>query len=482
MIVSTIQADIAFYAAILLACYFSFRFYKLGKMEWALVSILILGAAFRIYTGMDGYLHVWDERYHALVAKNMIQHPFKPMLYENPLLPYDFRSWCCNHIWLNKPPLPFWLMSGSMSMFGVSLFALRLPSFILSMLGIYITYRIGALLFSKKTGLIAAFLYAVHGKLIELAAGCDSSDHIETCHVLLFEIAILWLLQYWRKQTIGMAILIGLSTGLAFLSKWTPAFFIPIIWLVGALWQGINYKQIAKDGFVIFIAAFMVAAPWIWHIFRAFPAESNNIYTIMATANKQVIEGHSGAWYFYLDKIRILFGEIIYLSMLVGLPLVFYKKWNGSIHTIFIWIAVPLLFLSMAATKRDTYLMIIAPAFFLFIAFGVRFLLIRYRNAWGYLGVALLLLLPLRYGFERSKLFAERVRRPEWMLDIQNIQQQIPASPEKVVVLNFEHNLELMFHTGVIAYPGMTDSERIRQLKNAGYSVMVYRAGVLIKH
>ncbi len=38
-------------------------------------------------------LHDWDERYHALVAKNMIEQPFKPMLYKNPVLPYDYKDW-----------------------------------------------------------------------------------------------------------------------------------------------------------------------------------------------------------------------------------------------------------------------------------------------------------------------------------------------------------------------------------------------------
>ncbi|MBK8555596.1 MAG: glycosyltransferase family 39 protein, partial [Lewinellaceae bacterium] len=72
--------------------------------------------------------------------------------------PYDYRLWCCNHIWLNKPPLALWLMAGSMKIFGISIAALRLPSMLFAVLGILLTFRLGALLFSKKTGLIAAFL------------------------------------------------------------------------------------------------------------------------------------------------------------------------------------------------------------------------------------------------------------------------------------------------------------------------------------
>lgn len=71
----------------------------------------------------------------------------------------------------------------------------------------------------KKTGLLAAFLYAVNGKIIELAAGCDSSDHIETCNIVLFELALLFVLRYWKKPVASLALLIGMTTGLTFLSK-----------------------------------------------------------------------------------------------------------------------------------------------------------------------------------------------------------------------------------------------------------------------
>lgn len=479
MTVSSVGTDILVSLLIIPACYWAFQFYRKGNIRLALVCILAIGAIFRIYTGMDGYLHVWDERYHALVARNMMSHPFKPTLYDNPLLPYDFRAWCCNHIWLNKPPLPFWLMSGSMSLFDTHLWALRLPSFLLSLWGVYLTFRLGALLFSEKTGLIAAFLYAVNGKLIELAAGCDSSDHIETCHVVLFEAAVYCVVRYWEKQTTWRAVLIGLCTGLTFLSKWTPAVFIPAIWFIGSVWQKNALKRLVADGLVVAAVSVAVAAPWVWHIFQAFPEESREIFVIMSTANSRVIEGHTGAWYFYLDRARMLFGEIVYLPMMAGMWRVFRKKRFSSLHLVGVWIALPVLLFSMAATKRDTYLMILAPAFFLLIAFWVRVLWMRFRRPWGFALAALLLLLPLRYGVERSKLFTSRLRVPEWMADIQEIRRELPGYPEKVVVFGFDHPVELMFHTGVTAYAMPADEATIQKLKKEQFAVWLFTDGKL---
>lgn len=138
-----------------------------------------------------------------------------------------------------------------------------------------------------------------------------------------------------------------------------------------------------------------------------------------------------------------------------------------------------MLLFSMAATKRDTYLMILAPAFFLLIAYWVRVLRIRFRRPWGIVLAVLLLLLPLRYGVERSKLFMGRLRAPEWMTDVQKIRRALPGPPEKTVVFGFDHHLELMFHTGVTAYPQRPDDATVQQLKKEGYAVWYYDSGRL---
>src|SRR5690606_28721971 len=99
----------------------------------------------------------WDERFHALVARNMMDEPFRPMLKTSALLPHeDYTAWCCNHIWLHKQPLFMWQMALSMKVFGVSEPALRLPSVIMGALMILLLYRITVLVTGNKTaGLIA---------------------------------------------------------------------------------------------------------------------------------------------------------------------------------------------------------------------------------------------------------------------------------------------------------------------------------------
>lgn len=67
----------------------AFQSFRKGHDFPAILLIVLCGFLLRLFTGVDLYLHEWDERYHALVAKNLINHPLLPTLYDHPLLPYD---------------------------------------------------------------------------------------------------------------------------------------------------------------------------------------------------------------------------------------------------------------------------------------------------------------------------------------------------------------------------------------------------------
>lgn len=64
------------------------------------------------------------------------------------------------HDYLDKPHLHFWLAALSYHIFGVNSFAYKFPSLLFSILGIYATYRLGKLLYSKETGRLAACILA----------------------------------------------------------------------------------------------------------------------------------------------------------------------------------------------------------------------------------------------------------------------------------------------------------------------------------
>src|SRR5687768_4820417 len=117
-----------------------FHFVK-DKQKTAL--FLLLASAFLLrllMISLDPYLHEWDERHHALVAKHMIDNPFKPMLFLEHIFPVNKHDVSYTDIWVHKQPVFLWQMALSMKLFGVNLIAMRLPSAIMGTLIVWLVY------------------------------------------------------------------------------------------------------------------------------------------------------------------------------------------------------------------------------------------------------------------------------------------------------------------------------------------------------
>lgn len=61
--------------------------------------------------------------------------------------------------YLDKPHLLFWLSSISYSLFGISAWAYRLPSVLVTFMGAYATFRLGSLLYNRNVGKLSALVF-----------------------------------------------------------------------------------------------------------------------------------------------------------------------------------------------------------------------------------------------------------------------------------------------------------------------------------
>ena len=114
-----------------------------SKMNLYVAAVLLLGFLLRFgMIHIDPFLQTWDEHFHALVGKNLLVNLSKPVLLQNPFLPYDFHDWSSNHIWVHKQPFFLLQIAGSIKLFGNTVFAVRFPSLVLATLTILLTYRI----------------------------------------------------------------------------------------------------------------------------------------------------------------------------------------------------------------------------------------------------------------------------------------------------------------------------------------------------
>jgi 4-amino-4-deoxy-L-arabinose transferase len=471
-------------SAIMLVSAFHPRILKSdGKYFNSLLLIVLAGLALRLFVGADGFLHEWDEKYHALVAKNLIEDPLKPALYKNAPLPYDHKNWVGNHIWLEKGPVPLWSMALSMRIFGEHVYALRIPSLDLSLVGIILTFLLGYLMFNVRTGLIAASFHSMHGLLIELGGGRVSSDHVETFFVFFVQLAIFFAVYHAKhKAKLWPVFLVGVSTALAILSKWFPALIVFPVWLIAWMvfqpgkWRsGLLYVGLGM------LITTVIIAPYFIYIFQLFPAEASHIMTKFMGAYGSTLEEHQGPWYFYIHKAGMLFGEIIYIPLGMAVYNLFTLKCKKPVIILLSWILIPMLVFSLAETKRITYLMISAPAFFIFTAYYVRYFLELYKSkkpGWLYgLILILLIILPARYSIERTKPFQNLNRNPAWVTQLKNI--DTGKSNGKIVFFNIEKYIDLMFYHNCIAYRHIPSNEEIDLLSSEGYKIIVHDSGNL---
>src|SRR5439155_1761778 len=132
-----------------------------GRPRMAAWLAALSGTVIALAMSMDDFLHAWDERYHAVVPRHPVLHPLVPTLYEQTPLPMA-PVWGSGHVWIHKPPLPLWLMAGTLRVLGTCELAIRLPSVLLLALCAYATARIGERLLDERAGLLGAAPWQIY--------------------------------------------------------------------------------------------------------------------------------------------------------------------------------------------------------------------------------------------------------------------------------------------------------------------------------
>jgi 4-amino-4-deoxy-L-arabinose transferase-like glycosyltransferase len=459
--------------------FFSWRYWTKENYTIAILLLIICGLGLRIYASTDFFLHPWDERYHALVAKNLIQHPLLPTLYDNPVLPYNFKDWTANHVWVHKQPFPLWTMAGSLWLFGINEIALRLPSIILTTIGIWLTFFIGSYFFNKKVGYLAAFFYSINGLIIELTGGRWPTDHSDIFFLFFVELAIFFSIAFAQKKKTIYNVLVGFCIGAAILSKWLPALIVLPIWLLIVIDSGnFKSKSIFFQLLILLITCIVVFLPWQLYIFKTFPAEASWEASFNFRHITEVLEGHGGSFFYFINRIRINYGELIYLPLLWFLWKTIKNTTDLKRLAISIWFMVPLFFFSIAKTKMPTYILFASPALFIMIS-EFWFMLFDYRKnhklKWLFnLILILLIAFPVRYTIERTKPFDRIDRNPEWVSDLKNLNDK---KIKNGILFNYDRPIEAMFYTNLTAYSYIPEREVVIDLIGRGYAVIIKNNG-----
>lgn len=469
-----------------------YTFYN-GKEKLSLALLFFGAFALRfVMVSFDPYLHDWDERFHALVAKNMMDNPFVPMLRVDPVIPYDYKTWCCNHIWVHKQPLFMWQMALSMKLFGVNEVAMRLPSAVLGALGALLVYRVGFLwLKDKGVAYLSALFWALSYYQLELTSGRESLDHNDLVYAF-YVLASIWAYMEYRgsmHKPIKWLVLVGIFVGCAVLNKWLTGLLVFAGWgtmlLVNAH-ERVNLRNWLHMGLALLVAV-VVFLPWQIYTALAFPLETaweqhfNYLHIITP------LDGHVGGPWFHVHFMTTHYGLWLLPFLVVGIVMLLVKGWINRTYTIEMLIMFMLiyLFFSQVATKMPAFTFVVAPIGYILVAYAVVQLVT---------GIATFVALPrvlvfvviavpvLVMGFRpwdiveyRSEANIDRNIKIHNTKIYREVGRQLPND---YIVFNCKslEETDMMFHTDLNAYHWWPSGQVLDSLINSGHKVAIFKS------
>ncbi len=198
------------------------RLRKLAGRRDLVAMVLLAGFVCAIYLPNLGSYAFWDpwEPHYSQVAKEMADH--------GTWMDPTYRG---QNRWWSKPILPLWGLRLSFAVFGITgpddpllHFAGRLPTFLLALLGVLLTYCWVSRLFSRRAGVYSALVLATCPMYALLA------------HQVMFDMPFVafcapsvgyYFLARSRAGRPGDVVVFYILVACAFLSKWLLALFIP---------------------------------------------------------------------------------------------------------------------------------------------------------------------------------------------------------------------------------------------------------------
>ena len=449
-------------------------------------AAFFLAASFSLFMP---FLNIWDEQFHALVAKNMLQNPLHPRLFLEDVRDVTTTNWVMTGTWLHKQPLFLWVMSLSVKLFGSTIFAARFPSMLLHGLMTCASYKIGRNLFDKKTGLIMAVLIMHSGYLLGLITGKNTTDHNDV-FFLGFVLFSFWTFtEYLQENKRKWAYLTGVFAGCAVMTKWLVGLLVFAPWGIIAIAHIIQYRQyrVLLDQVRAFLITLLVFLPWQVYIFLRFPKEAALEMELNAIHFHSPVEKHGGDFLFHFDQLTELYffkWDFLIVLLISSIILIWKKvKWQ-SLLIPFSIIFIVYLFFTLAATKMPSFTIPAYPMVLLIFAAGITAFASFFKNQFLRIGTQVVCVIFFVFHlFNPDKVMEEyaiahdsKVKEAFRMRKVQNEFIRNNDNPKrKRVVFGCELRgyayVQWMYFTHDIAYPFYPSKSDISRIQKRGFHV-----------
>lgn len=293
--------------------------------------------------GIGTFLRMWelnalgynsDEAVYAGQAASIANDPqlaeFFPIFRAHPLLFQSVLS------------LGFHLGAGDL--FG------RLVSVAIGIATVYLAYRLGALLYGRKAGLLAALFLALmpYHVLVTRQVLLDGP-------MTFFATLILYLLaRFMTTRRPAWLYAAGAAMGLTFLAKEPGILFLGAIYSFFALTPEARVR--VKDLVLAMAVMALVIAPFPLSLLLAGKTDTGGQFLLW-----QLFRRPNHEWHFYASTVPELVGPLVIVAAVAGLLLLRRERsWRETL--LLSWIVVPVLFFQLWPVKGFQYLLPVAPA------------------------------------------------------------------------------------------------------------------------
>ena len=296
------------------------------------------------------------------------------------------------HEWINlhiggdaydqKPPLLFWLGALSFSLFGIKVIYYKLAVIFVSLVGIFSTFKLGQLLFDRKTGFLSAIFWATSLGYLHFHNDIHTDTLLATTVVFsVWQLAAFFRNRKWHQFLLGTA-----GIGLAMLTKGPVGLAIPAFAIgIDLLWKG-KFNDIFHWRWLIAVVVVgVIIVPALLGLINQFGAEgikfffwTNNMGRITGT----YYGGNSDPSFYIHTSVYVLAPWSIFSLTGIVLEireLILSKGKSGKEGSLIALGAILpyLLILSTAKTKNPHYLLEVAP---FMLILGARWAILIYET------------------------------------------------------------------------------------------------------
>ncbi len=324
---------------------------KAPREIWILLLLAVIG--YFMFFHHVGLRYIWspDEDEYTLVNREMVEdgHWIFPTVNGTP---YSI-----------KPPFFNWIGSGISVLAGeVTEGTSRMPSPIAALVGLFVVYGLGRLLFGRRAGFLAALVLAATPLYIEFARWTQI-NMISTVLLSMTLLCFWWGYTFERRRTRAY-LLMYIPVGIGVLNMGLVNVAMPTIVLGLFLLANRDLKHLFRLKPILgILIALAVAAPW-YAIVSTRPGYAENLLFTTNLTRYFGTFAHAKPWHYYFKTTLPYF--LPWTLLLPGAVVAFVREKDREekqrILFPIVWAVSLFVFFSASKTKRSEYLLPIFPA------------------------------------------------------------------------------------------------------------------------